>query len=296
MSNIGKIQRTLYLEELKSLRRELLSLFPDLVDFSKAVHLGISHPQEELGEEKDWYLNVNTGVIYIRLSEGWGSISEIASTSYRKNVITKYIYRQGVQRPDAPAGNIPFNWATRPIPVYPASSTVWTSSSKWVSGKRISGWSDPSPITKPEPVLGEQHDRQHSITSEDDHATEIDHADKVAGWDEEGKPNATPSKQVDSSKLHDRLHKIDNPDDHEADPENKERIIILDDTDGKPVLIDLQGSSDNIVNIEKDYIEKKIVISVDETKIDHNNLLNWEADRHRKMNYSEVLKSYVINP
>ena len=41
-----------------------------------------------------------------------------------------------------------------------------------------------------DPALGEQHDRQHSITSEDDHATEIDHAGNVAGWDAEGKPAA----------------------------------------------------------------------------------------------------------
>ena len=36
----------------------------------------------------------------------------------------------------------------------------------------------------------EDHDRLHSITSEDDHETEIEHADKVAGWDAEGKPAA----------------------------------------------------------------------------------------------------------
>lgn len=35
--------------------------------------------------------------------------------------------------------------------------------------------------------------------------------------------------------------------------------------------------------------------SLDESKIDHNNLLNWEADRHREMNYDEDIKTYLIN-
>lgn len=35
--------------------------------------------------------------------------------------------------------------------------------------------------------------------------------------------------------------------------------------------------------------------SLDESKIDHNNLFNWEADRHREMNYDEDIKTYLIN-
>ncbi len=50
-------------------------------------------------------------------------------------------------------------------------------------------------------ATGESHDRLHKITSNEDHETEIEHADKVAGWDEEGKPNATPSKQIPSKQI-----------------------------------------------------------------------------------------------
>ncbi len=46
--------------------------------------------------------------------------------------------------------------------------------------------------------------------------------------------------------------------------------------------------------IEKDLVEKKYTISLDETKVDHNNLLNWEEDRHRKMNFDENIKAYLI--
>jgi len=35
--------------------------------------------------------------------------------------------------------------------------------------------------------------------------------------------------------------------------------------------------------------------SLDESAIDHNTLFNWEADRHREMNYEAALKVYLIN-
>lgn len=41
--------------------------------------------------------------------------------------------------------------------------------------------------------------------------------------------------------------------------------------------------------------ENTQTIVFDETKVNHNNLENYEADRHRKMNFDENIKAYLIN-
>ena len=46
------------------------------------------------------------------------------------------------------------------------------------------------------------------------------------------------------------------------------------------------------ININETTHIKTVVF--DETKVNHNNLLNYEEDRHRKMNYNESIKSYII--
>ncbi len=38
------------------------------------------------------------------------------------------------------------------------------------------------------------HDRLHSMVDEEDHKTEIEHADKLLGWGDEGKPSPFPIK------------------------------------------------------------------------------------------------------
>jgi len=55
----------------------------------------------------------------------------------------------------------------------------------------------------------------------------------------------------------------------------------------------IQGVGDQIV-LQYDFPEKEIIIGLDETKVNHNNLLNYEADRHRKMNYDEDIRAYKI--
>ncbi len=70
--------------------------------------------------------------------------------------------------------------------------------------------------------------------------------------------------------------------------EDNNIISVLLDTEEKPEI----GRQ---INIEKDLVEKKYTISLDETKVDHNNLLNWEAERHRHMVYDNDLKAYKIN-
>jgi len=103
-----------------------------------------------------------------------------------------------------------------------------------------------------------------------------------------------------TSSPHNRLHEITNPLDHAPDIENKGKIIILEETQGKPTFIDVEGEEVEGVGkpiiVEKDYENKKITIKLDESKVDHNKLLNYEEDRHREMNYSDVLKSYLIKP
>jgi len=47
--------------------------------------------------------------------------------------------------------------------------------------------------------------------------------------------------------------------------------------------------------IEKNYPEKKYTFSFDETKVNHNNLLNYEPERHRKLVYDSDIKAYMIS-
>lgn len=96
-------------------------------------------------------------------------------------------------------------------------------------------------------------------------------------------------------RIDDLEHAIDDTDYHKPDPENKEKIVILDKEEGAPTYIDLVGDEKEVINIEKDFSKGEIKIDFDETKVDHNNLHNYETDRHRKMNYNDQLKSYIIN-
>ena len=120
-------------------------------------------------------------------------------------------------------------------------------------------------------------------------------------WIKQGSPNTWKTIAFQGEvETHDRLHSIDSPTDHAPDIENKGKIIILEETEGKPTFIDVEGEDVEGVGkpiiVEKDYENKKITIKLDESKVDHNKLLNYEEDRHREMNYSDVLKSYLIKP
>ncbi len=74
--------------------------------------------------------------------------------------------------------------------------------------------------------------------------------------------------------------------------------IIVTNNENNIISVDLKTETVNGVGkqiiIEKDLEEKSYTIKLDETKIDHNNTLNYEPDRHRKMNYNEHLKVYDI--
>lgn len=50
-------------------------------------------------------------------------------------------------------------------------------------------------------ATGDVHDRQHPLTSEEDHSPEIEHAGKVAGWDIDGKVDAKLVKELEKQRL-----------------------------------------------------------------------------------------------
>jgi len=96
---------------------------------------------------------------------------------------------------------------------------------------------------------------------------------------------------------HTRKHAIISTDDHIVQAVKGQILVTDSETSIDYFTVEaetIQGVG-NQISLQYDFPEKKIIIGLDETHINHNNLLNYEADRHREMNYDENLKAYLIN-
>lgn len=105
-------------------------------------------------------------------------------------------------------------------------------------------------------------------------------------------------------------HAIDDPSYHLPNPSKLGHILILDGTTGTPLLVDLDTENIELIGrqiiIEKDYGNKKIIFSLDQSKIDHLQIANngvythanidshiREVQVHRPMVYSAPLKAII---
>ena len=99
---------------------------------------------------------------------------------------------------------------------------------------------------------------------------------------------------------HSRLHSISNPNDHAPNPSGAGRIVMLDEPQGNVILMNIVAfdppgdENEQRIIITKDYVTGELTLDVNETAIDHNNLKNFEALRHKRIKYEPEHKSYFV--
>ena len=97
--------------------------------------------------------------------------------------------------------------------------------------------------------------------------------------------------------LHPRQHNVDNSADHAADSSQAGRMFVMSEPNGEPTLVDIEtevvGEGEQVF-ITKDYSGSKFTFGLNQEYVDHNSLLNYQANRHKKFVYSDVLKCYVV--
>jgi hypothetical protein len=131
-----------------------------------------------------------------------------------------------------------------------------------------------------------QYSEENYVTSDDTLTKSIDDLDKAV-QEFDNNSIELPSIELPSIELPSKEITIEPNHIVVTDADNNITSVLLDSEEvpeiGRQIII------------EKDLVEKKYTISLDETKVDHNNLLNWEAERHRHMVYDNDLKAYKIN-
>lgn len=101
---------------------------------------------------------------------------------------------------------------------------------------------------------------------------------------------------------HKRQHKIDKEADHAPDPENAGRIVMLDEPEGKVILMDIVAYNppgevnEPRIIIEKNYETGQLIIDINESAIDHNLLKNFDPMRHKRMEFKPEHKAYFVEP
>jgi hypothetical protein len=137
-----------------------------------------------------------------------------------------------------------------------------------------------------EAIGDRQYSEENYVTSDDTLTKSIDDLDKAV-QEFDNNSIELPSIELPSIELPSKEITIE-PNHIVVTDEDNNIISVLLDTEEMPEI----GRQ---IIIEKDLVEKTYTISLDETKVDHNNLLNWEAERHRHMVYDNDLKAYKIN-
>jgi len=96
---------------------------------------------------------------------------------------------------------------------------------------------------------------------------------------------------------HPRKHNIISLDDHIIEAQKGQILVTDSESSIKFFTVEAETISGvgNQISLQYDFPASKIIIGLDETKVNHNNLMNYEADRHREMNYDEQIKAYLIN-
>ena len=138
-----EIQAEKYISEVREIR-EKLSGHPklrDIIKLDSRIHVGIDKPKLLLGNYFDWYVNINTGIVYIRTYQtNWMPIDNLIGG----NVVKKYIYSYAKTRPTRPWSTLSKTWSTRPLTVDPIKGDLWVSQADYIDGFKVGLWTPPA--------------------------------------------------------------------------------------------------------------------------------------------------------
>ena len=141
-SGFNYIRRRYYIEEVDTLRKSLIKLLPKYISTDSTIYVGKGIPARSLGRNKEWYVNINNGVIFLKTTRwAWKSLAKVIGGWAE----TKYIYTYSEEQPEKPTQEINSGWSTKPLQLNEESGrSIWFSTARYVDGLRISTWTEPA--------------------------------------------------------------------------------------------------------------------------------------------------------
>jgi len=141
-SGFNYVRRRYYISEVDELRKSLRSKLPNYISTTSTIYVGKGIPARHLGRIREWYVNINNGVIFVKtLNWGWRSLAKVIGGWEE----TRFIYSYSEDKPDKPTRDINRGWSTKPLQKLKDSNRhIWFSTARYTDGLRTSAWTEPA--------------------------------------------------------------------------------------------------------------------------------------------------------